>query len=411
CACGAIAQTDILCAELDNLGVPLVETGKSHAVVAVRIDCSGVVVPALCLRLRRIQLVKGLLQGAAGKRTVDTEAIRIRAMGSALACRRAESFWEDHNATYDALWFVGIPVGGEIERRNIAEFLRNRGFPKFDFLAPRNKVSESKLPEFPASVLADARTRNNANQIGLSFGAFVCKDHVVWFSGTAFVAKDLFGVVTGREGFVVPLLVGKPKVEETALPESVTADRVSSPDSESAEAVQSAVPKQPANIFELLDPQPEVVEDVLDTPASPPPPKLHVVDAGETTSRKKTKPKVLSAEQRIVDKAVAKIEDPSVQTKPSNLCAFERCKEKIVSIAFCKYCDRKYCMTHRMPEIHSERCAAELKKGAMASFKNDAKLAIAIGRGETQGGKSGSLAKEREDAKKRLAEKIKKARK
>lgn len=33
-------------------------------------------------------------------------------------------------------------------------------------------------------------------------------------------------------------------------------------------------------------------------------------------------------------------------------CHFENCKKSVVIIGDCKYCNKKYCMTHRLVEEH-----------------------------------------------------------
>ncbi|KAJ3274898.1 hypothetical protein HDV01_001762 [Terramyces sp. JEL0728] len=68
----------------------------------------------------------------------------------------------------------------------------------------------------------------------------------------------------------------------------------------------------------------------------------------------------------------------------------------------------------KLPEIHSSKCAAAVKKKAQTSAKNDAKLLTLLIEKDAKNGfgnVKGNLEKERQDAKKRLREKIKAARK
>ncbi|KAJ3071389.1 hypothetical protein HDU98_005419 [Podochytrium sp. JEL0797] len=238
----------------------------------------------------------------------------------------------------------------------------------------------------------------------------VVRDYFVVFA-RALSGVEVRGLVAGREGWVVPVWVDVEEKQKAVV--AVEEKRVG--DIVPAAAVVVANPV-PVNQFEVL-------EDQISTLAVTTGPEvgldpLLVLEAEQLAASKKTKKKKKKAAavekvETLVEEHVAQILDPKVAVagKPVNLCAFDKCKEKMgVMAQYCMYCDRKYCMTHRYPEIHSAKCAADIKKMSQNTFKNDALLGIAIGRKETQGGKSGSLAKEREDAKKRLAEKIKKAR-
>ncbi|KAJ3315652.1 hypothetical protein HDV04_002066 [Boothiomyces sp. JEL0838] len=94
-----------------------------------------------------------------------------------------------------------------------------------------------------------------------------------------------------------------------------------------------------------------------------------------------------------LDDLVAAIENPDVKFKPKTTCNYSE---------------------HRLPEIHSEKCAALLKKNAQTGAKNDAKLLSSLIEKDPKfghGNVKGRLEKERQDAKKRLREKIKSARK
>jgi hypothetical protein len=66
-------------------------------------------------------------------------------------------------------------------------------------------------------------------------------------------------------------------------------------------------------------------------------------------------------------------------------------------------------MSHRLPEVHSTKCADQKKSSSQSSFKVDAGLAQSLYNRE--GGSKKTLAKEKADAKERLKKKIETARK
>ncbi|KAJ3034808.1 hypothetical protein HDV00_004631 [Rhizophlyctis rosea] len=69
-------------------------------------------------------------------------------------------------------------------------------------------------------------------------------------------------------------------------------------------------------------------------------------------------------------------------------------------------------MTHRHPESHSTKCTEKKRSTTHSSYKADAKLMLETAkRDPSAANKPGSVAKEREDARKRLKEKMEAARK
>ena len=43
-----------------------------------------------------------------------------------------------------------------------------------------------------------------------------------------------------------------------------------------------------------------------------------------------------------------------VSTSNIETCSFESCKKKVHLISFtCDYCNKKYCIKHRLPEVHN----------------------------------------------------------
>ncbi|KAJ3019747.1 hypothetical protein HKX48_001805 [Thoreauomyces humboldtii] len=126
--------------------------------------------------------------------------------------------------------------------------------------------------------------------------------------------------------------------------------------------------------------------------------------------QKKKKPKKgkEAVVEALVEKTVDRIESPAVSAAPSNQCAAPRCTAKTgIMGMLCQFCNRKFCMAHRHPEAHSERCTALARGSARATQKSDATLIIELGKREPgAGARVNSAAKEREDAKRRLKDKI-----
>ncbi|ORY48178.1 hypothetical protein BCR33DRAFT_60211 [Rhizoclosmatium globosum] len=405
CTCGALVSVSTVCHQIDAYKLVVVGTGVGSRRFEVRVDCVGSVVPR-CVETRRKKSILASFAGRSGE-LVDS--------GRSKLARR----FVQRSGSFNAIWFVDLPNTSDLGRREVAGFVRSKVKGEIEFLNV-SATGGTKLPEYPKDVLADMKARGKVGDVSSlvekAFGGNMeRRDQIVWFMGRILTSVEVKALVGGREAWVIPLFVGEQEASQIPAPIPMSSniqseEAVDEVDNESA----IIAPTAPENLFEVLEDKEAVIDDdelEVDVPLD----GAVIADAQELakkTKKKKKKSKAVEKEEAVVEKALAKIEDPEVQAKAANLCGFEKCKEKLGALAqYCKYCDRKYCMTHRYPEVHSPICAAELKKGAQTSFKNDAKLAAAIGKGQTQGGKSGSLAKEREDAKKRLAEKIKAARK
>ena len=104
-------------------------------------------------------------------------------------------------------------------------------------------------------------------------------------------------------------------------------------------------------------------------------------------------------------------------------CSFATCNSRaaILDTGFCKYCDRKYCLAHRLPESHSQLCTDALKHSSKLNYTNESKRIINLNskRGDERIEKlihksGGDLVKaaqmDKEEVSKRLKEKIAAAR-
>ncbi|KAJ3243266.1 hypothetical protein HDU78_000654 [Chytriomyces hyalinus] len=398
---------------MDSVGLKVVSAGFGSREHEVRVACSNSRAQA-CVDLRVKKYLKASFTTSAAGTAVSMKQPGFEALGgldhasgkvssvSVLAARLAseahimlKTETNGRNVTdWDAVWFVNMPNAPDFGRREIAGFIKSRVLQKFDFLnhpstgggSGSTPASGSSLHEFPQTVATDLRarrakqTKNSSNN----------RDHVAYFMGRYLTVAEAMSLAASGSNLDVEQL-------SSALP-SVT-----------VEEQGPVVPQPPLNAFEMLEnSEPVIVERPFDPSEEP-----SSEDVGTSKkSKKKKKLKAADAVAAVVEKTVEKIENPQVQVKAANLCAHSGCKEKLgVMGQYCQFCDRKYCLAHRFPEVHSEICGTKKKNLSQTSFKNDARLGIAIGKKETQGGKSGSLAKEREDAKKRLAERIKNARK
>ena len=116
-----------------------------------------------------------------------------------------------------------------------------------------------------------------------------------------------------------------------------------------------------------------------------------------------------------VDKIVEAIENPNIKLKPSNKCGFNACKEPLTLTSLtCQFCQLRFCLKHRLPEVHSEKCADlnkdTLKKKDLKDFNllksmNDKDSKIL----KEQGSIASKLEKERNTIKGTLKSKIKEA--
>ncbi|GET01003.1 DNA-binding protein SMUBP-2 [Rhizophagus clarus] len=103
-------------------------------------------------------------------------------------------------------------------------------------------------------------------------------------------------------------------------------------------------------------------------------------------------------------------ENPST----SKTCSVPNCKQisSAVMNLTCQYCNMKYCMKHRYPEAHSQKCVEKARNAAHSNFKQESIHVITQERrnpGSTNA-KNFSANKSREELKKRYKEKLDKAR-
>ncbi len=116
-----------------------------------------------------------------------------------------------------------------------------------------------------------------------------------------------------------------------------------------------------------------------------------------------------------VDNIVEAIENPNIKLKQPNKCGFNSCKEPLtITSLTCQFCNLRFCLKHRLPEVHSQSCADlnkdKLKKNDLKDFNllksmNDKDSKIL----KEQGSISSKLEKERKAIKDTLKSKIKEA--
>ncbi|KAJ3140742.1 hypothetical protein HDU90_008046 [Geranomyces variabilis] len=134
------------------------------------------------------------------------------------------------------------------------------------------------------------------------------------------------------------------------------------------------------------------------------------IETAEKKKKKKKKPAAVQIENEL-QAVVDKIESPITPAAPANQCAAPRCVAKtgILGVV-CAFCNRRFCMAHRHPESHSERCGEQQRTASRTAGKRDATLIIeAVKRDPTVGKSLNGAAKEREDARRRLKERIESA--
>ncbi|TPX66254.1 hypothetical protein SpCBS45565_g04582 [Spizellomyces sp. 'palustris'] len=142
--------------------------------------------------------------------------------------------------------------------------------------------------------------------------------------------------------------------------------------------------------------------------------ELPMPDDGVKVTRKKKKKKKQSKDKADDEEQVAELVDrieSAIPAAPTNQCALPKCQVKTgVLGVVCEFCKRKFCMAHRHPESHSSRCA-ELKQSAeRVTHRRDASLIIeANKRDPGVANRVGGIQKERQDAKRRLQERIERA--
>ncbi|CAG8541499.1 11751_t:CDS:2 [Ambispora leptoticha] len=53
-------------------------------------------------------------------------------------------------------------------------------------------------------------------------------------------------------------------------------------------------------------------------------------------------------------------------------CPIKNCKQRLTLTSItCQFCNMRYCLAHRLPESHSEKCAEKTRQSAHSSFRND----------------------------------------
>jgi hypothetical protein len=367
---------------------------------------------------------------------------------------------------FDGLWFFDVP--SELGRREIAGFLNaliggRQLHNSFDFL---------NAPDFPRDIAADWKYRSkvfSGTSSSPTFRDHVVRLNISSLGlDAAWFEKVFKGTALGRECFVVPVVTslseGRDGMDMKELNEALEDGKYSNDVVvEDLDAVEENVlPAPPANVFELLNPgavpgalsveagsvtpvqeEEDAEEEELDVSelADSANPAAAETMAAEAAKKKKKKKKPKSkAEEELEKKEVKIIEkieeyvqgcccyrsvsimlktcyfftirtnSPTKKAAPTNQCAHQGCKEKLNSLSMlCKFCNRKFCLTHRLPEVHSPQCAAAMKQTSQKSYKEDSKLQIGISKKDGKAGGVASLAKEREDAKKRLKEKMEQA--
>ncbi|RHZ86562.1 hypothetical protein Glove_49g22 [Diversispora epigaea] len=129
-------------------------------------------------------------------------------------------------------------------------------------------------------------------------------------------------------------------------------------------------------------------------------------ESGKVTSGKDS-----SSKPDDLDEIVAHILSDA---KPStiNLCSMPKCKQSLKILSYtCQYCNMTYCVKHRHPEAHSEKCVEKMKNTVKAEFKQESHLFISQER-KTPGStnKGFNVEKNKEELRKRYKEKLEKAR-
>ncbi|TPX58369.1 hypothetical protein PhCBS80983_g03195 [Powellomyces hirtus] len=307
----------------------------------------------------------------------------------------------------DALWFHSCP--NNLGKRDITSFI-GHFIPRsneLQFVQPGRAVRAS----LPA-------------HIGTSFPG--AREYFVRFRSEV-DSKVLQALLRGREEFVSALrstdLLGP---EDVIMPTIAIEARPTRTMPVPVEVPPEQPNPVPTNAYELLpaieDETPSTIpgdvekkepgttepseEPSLQNNEDNPPPSS---DAVPSTKKKKKKKSGTGAKQEAeVEVVVEKIENITIAPAPSNQCAAPRCTAKCgIMGVVCEFCNRKFCLAHRHPESHSLRCAEQKRDASRAAQKRDATLIIEAGkRDPTIGNRINGAAKEREDAKRRLKERI-----
>ncbi|KAK9709418.1 hypothetical protein K7432_009064 [Basidiobolus ranarum] len=100
----------------------------------------------------------------------------------------------------------------------------------------------------------------------------------------------------------------------------------------------------------------------------------------------------------------------SEPAKPNNECGEKKCHQKTSLMGFsCAYCQRKFCMKHRLPETHSTACEEKAKSASRASYKQDSMRIITEEKkkpGSTYAPGGSSESKSRKNLEQRLKSKL-----
>eukprot|EP00164_Ancoracysta_twista_P030230 GFYU01061632.1.p1 GENE.GFYU01061632.1~~GFYU01061632.1.p1 ORF type:complete len:266 (-),score=95.57 GFYU01061632.1:22-819(-) len=135
-----------------------------------------------------------------------------------------------------------------------------------------------------------------------------------------------------------------------------------------------------ANAFDTLDhedvvPQllPEVEAAVVQARVEGEVYKRQQAQAEAQRREQKEKTTAGVTQKKVTEQVTSFIENPDAKKQDPNRCAQPRCKEKVGLLGeVCKYCRKKYCLTHRHPEGHGDECAAARKKQSQTEFKQHA---------------------------------------
>ncbi|KAJ3301187.1 hypothetical protein HDU76_005813, partial [Blyttiomyces sp. JEL0837] len=437
------------CSEVEKTGLVVVSVGVgvSHR-DELKVDCRGSLLDSTCRvnwlkSLTKASLTASVLStakdsGGEPSLTLTKSMLASRLASAALKCgydctptlndgstesggyldlskEKSDAF--DSPPSYNALWFVDVPSGSDLGKREISDFIRCRiggGNVSFQFLmasATTGLAGAPALPSIPAAIQADQRKRKSAWPKGSAVAA-ACRDYIVWFNGKLLDKVTVKLIVTGRENWIAPLYVYHHATANAASSSTsgkggdVNKVQTQQGSVDGGQMSVESVPPPPVNVFEVLetgDPKAEIVMEI----APPIAPSAPV----EPSAKKKGKEAKKAAADAVISTTTTKIEDPLKKAAPPNQCNHPGCKEKTSILGvLCEFCNRKFCMTHRLPEVHSQKCAEAKKASSKSTFRNDATLGIALSNKPGQSGGVKSIAKEREDAKKRLKEKIEKAR-
>ncbi|CAG8472751.1 1667_t:CDS:2 [Paraglomus occultum] len=103
------------------------------------------------------------------------------------------------------------------------------------------------------------------------------------------------------------------------------------------------------------------------------------------------------------------LNDYNAASSGSSKCPVPSCKQRLTATSFkCQHCNMDYCIKHRLPESHSPKCVDKAKRAAHSAFQGESSILFTAerqNRGVTNSTKF-SIAKTKEDIKKRYKEKL-----